>query len=69
MTECLLFVPLLIYGIAHPRPVAEGKRFFAVANGRLPFAVTILVATKASIGNGYPFLATCTTAPGFDQAM
>lgn len=54
--EYLLFIPLLIYGIALSRLLGAWKQFFDIEHWHWPFILTIVVFTEVAVWNIYTFL-------------
>lgn len=54
--EYLLFIPLLIYGIALSQLLAQWKRIFDLSNFHGPFVVTVVAFTETAIQNIYHYL-------------
>lgn len=54
--EFLLFIPLLIYGIALSQLLGQWKRFFDIENFHGPFVVTVIAFTEVAVSNIYSFL-------------
>ncbi len=53
--EYLLFIPLLIYGIALSDLFGEWKKIFNPSKLYIPYALTILLITEIGIYNVYIF--------------
>lgn len=66
--EYLLFIPLLIYGIALSQLLGQWKHVFDVKNFHAPFLVTIVAFTETAIQNIYHFLAIFTARPDHSYA-
>ena len=54
--EYLLFIPLLIYGIALSQLLAQWKHIFDLRNFHGPFIVTVVAFTETAIQNIYHYL-------------
>ena len=55
LDEFLLFIPLLIYGIALTELLGQWKRLFDIENWYAPYIITVIAFTETSIWNIYNF--------------
>lgn len=56
LIEFLLFIPLLIYGIALSNLLSQWKRLLDFARWHAPFLLTVVMFTEVAIWNIYTFL-------------